>query len=181
VPARLVRLSREVAADRMDGEWWSIGGSKTQRSEEGDHHWRWRQIVGGLRTRANWEALAIETEDGAIQGAIVYRIDAISQLEPDKGAVYGERLATAPRNRPWLVNPPHLRGAGETLLLAAVRHSYQLGLGGRVWLCSLPSERTRSFYVNRGFRVIFKNPDGRIDFELPSDRAERWLVEEGYL
>ena len=45
-------------------------------------------------------------------------------------------------------------------MLAAVRHSYLLGLGGRVWLSSLPSERTRDFYTNRGFEVTF--PKGRM-------------------
>jgi hypothetical protein len=180
VQARLVRLTREVAADRIDGQWWNIGGSKTTREAEGDHSWRWRRIIGALRVRANSEALAIETDDGAIQGAIVYRIDARSQLEPGQGAVYGDWLATAPRNRHWLVNPPYLRGVGKALLLAAVRHSYLLGLGGRVWLTSLPSERTQRFYVNRGFQVIFENPDGTIDYELPAAQAVAWLEEEGY-
>jgi hypothetical protein len=181
VQARLVRLTREAAADRIDGQWWNIGGSKTEREAEGDHHWRWRRIIGELRTQRNKEALAVETEDGAIQGAIVYSIDALSQLEPGLGAIYGERIATAPRNRPWLVNPPHLRGVGKALLLAAVRHSYLLGLGGRLWLTSLPSETTRMFYVNRGFQVIFQNLDGTIDYELPTSRAAAWLEEEGYL
>jgi len=180
VQARIVRLTRDTAASRVDGQWWNIGGSKAAREAEGDHHWRWRAIVGRLRTQRNKEALAIETEDGMIQGAIVYRIDALSRIESGRGAIYGEWLATAPRNRPWLVNPPHLRGIGRVLLFAAVRHSYMLGLGGRVWLTSLPSERTRNFYVNLGFRVIFQNPDGTIDYELPSDRAMEWLEEEGY-
>lgn len=181
VQARLVRITREMAADRIDGQWWKIGAHKSARESEGDHHWRWQKIIGELRTQRNKEALAIETEDGAIQGAIVYRIDAISRIEPGLGAIYGERIATAPRNRPWLVKPPHLRGVGKILLLAAVRHSYHLGLGGRVWLTSLPSERTRGFYVNRGFQVIFHHPDATVDYELPSDKAEAWLEEEGYL
>lgn len=181
VQARLVRLTREMAADRIDGQWWKIGAFKSAIQAEGDHHWLWRKIIGVLRTQRNKEALAVETEDRAIQGAIVYRIDAISQVEPDFGAIYVERLATAPRNRPWLVNPPHLRGVGKILLLAAVRHSYLLGLGGRVWLTSLPSERTRMFYVNRGFEVIFQNSDDTIDYELSAARATAWLEEEGYL
>lgn len=182
VRARLMRLTREVAADRIDGQWWNTGGSKTARESEGDHHWRWRRIVGKLRTKATSEALAVETDDGAIQGAIVYHIDAFSRLEPNKGAIYGEWLATAPRNRFWLVKPPHLRGVGKELLLAAIRHSYSLGLGGRFWLKSLPSERTQEFYVKRGFEeVVFENLDGTIDYELPSARAVAWLEEEGYL
>ena len=112
---------------------------------------------------------------------MLYRIDAKSQIEEGEGAVYVDRLAAAPRNRPWLAEPPKYRGAGTVLLLAAVRHSYSLGLGGRVWLTSLPSERTRAFYAKRGFLPIFEAEDGMIDFELPSAKAETWLTSEGYL
>ena len=76
---------------------------------------------------------------------------------------------------------PNYRGVGTALLLAAVRHSYLLGLGGRVWLSSLPNERTRDFYTNRGFQVIFEGEDGTIEFELPIAKAVTWLEEEGYL
>ncbi len=79
------------------------------------------------------------------------------------------------------MNAPTYRGVGTVLLLAAVRHSYLLGLGGRVWLSSLPSERTREFYARRGFQVTFEHDDGTIDFELPTARAVAWLEEEGYL
>jgi len=54
-------------------------------------------------------------------------------------------------------------------------------LGGRVWLTSLPSERTRKFYRDRGFEVIFEDPDGMIDFELPPVAAEKWLKTRGFL
>jgi GNAT superfamily N-acetyltransferase len=96
-----------------------------------------------------------------------------------RGAVYADRLATAPRNRPWLVGSPRYRGVGTVLLLAAVRQSYLLGLGGRVGLASLPSERTRGFYSRRGFQVIFERKDGMIEFELPTALAVAWLEEEG--
>jgi hypothetical protein len=117
----------------------------------------------------------------AIEGGITYRIDARSRLESGLGAVYADRLAVAPRNRPWLVSAPIYRGVGTVLLLAAIRHSYLLGLGGRVSLTSLPSERTREFYACRGFQVILEHADGMIDFELPTATAVAWLEEEGYL
>ena len=112
---------------------------------------------------------------------MLYQIDAKSQIESGAGAVFVDRLAAAPRNRPWLASPPRYRGVGTVLLLAAVRHSYSLGLGGRVWLVSLPSERTKEFYKNRGFRRIYDDGDGMIDFELPAAKAETWLKNEGYL
>ncbi len=179
--ATLVRLTRHLAADRIDGEWWELEVSRKLRAEEGDHHWRWRQIVGQHRADRAWETLAVQSAGGAIEGAIAYRIDALSQIDSGEGAVYADRLATAPRNRPWLVKAPTYRGAGSALVLAAVRHSYLLGLGGRVWLTSLPSEQTRDFYAKRGFRVTFEREDGTLDFELPTAVAVAWLEEEGYL
>lgn len=127
-----------------------------------------------------WESLAVQSASGSVEGAITYRIDAESQLEAGKGAVYVDRIAAAPRNRPWVAEPPKYRGIGNVLLLAAVRHSYLLGLGGRVWLTSLPSERTKKFYRDRGFEVIFQDLEGMIDFELPTAAAEKWLKNRGY-
>ncbi len=155
--------------------------SASVRAQEGDHHWRWRQIVGMRRQNAAWESLAIQSSNGAIEGAISYRIDALSQIDRGGGAIYADRLATAPRNRPWLVKSPKYRGVGTVLLMAAVRHSYSLGLGGRVRLSSLPSERTRDFYTRRGFQVTFDHGDGTLEYELPSATAVAWLEEQGYL
>ena len=181
VNAHLSRLTRELAAKEIDGTWWNLPASKSVRKEEGDNHWLWRKIVGENHSKLTWEALAIQTSSGSIEGAIAYRIDAQSQLQGGEGAVYGDRIATAPQNRPWVVDPQKHQGIGSVLLLAAVRHSYLLGLGGRVWLSSLPSERTRKFYRDRGFEVIFQDSDGMIDFELPAAAAEKWLKERGYL
>lgn len=181
VKARLIRLTRELAAKEIDGTWWNLPASKSVRKEEGDNHWLWRKIVGENHAKLTWEALAVQTSSGSIEGAIAYRIDAQSQLQGGEGAVYVDRIAAAPRNRPWVVDPPKYRGIGSVLMLAAVRHSYLLGLGGRVWLKSLPSERTRKFYRDCGFEVIFQDSDGMIDFELPAAAAEKWLEKRGYL
>ncbi len=59
VQARLVRLTRDLAADRIDGEWWKLEVSKSLRAKEGDHHWRWRKIVGKHRNDRSWETLAV--------------------------------------------------------------------------------------------------------------------------
>jgi hypothetical protein len=181
VRAKLVRLTRELAATGIDGAWWAIPASKRMREAEGDHHWKWRKLVGLRHNQLTWEALAIQSAGGAIEGAMLYRIDAKSQIDPGQGVVYVDRLATAPRNRLWLVASPKYRGAGSVLLLAAVRHSYALGLGGRVWLTSLPSEQTRDYYHKRGFQVVFEDEDGMIDFELSAVEAQRWLTSEGCL
>lgn len=181
VKAKLIRLTRDLAAKGIDGTWWNLPASKSVRNEEGDHHWLWRKIVGANHAKHTWEALAVQSAGGAIEGAIAYRIDAESQLQSGEGAVYVDRIATAPRNRPWVVEPPKYRGIGSILLLAALRHSYLLGLRGRVWLTSLPSERTRKFYRDRGFEVIFEDTDGTIGFEMPAEVAEKWLKKKGLL
>ena len=181
VSARLVPLTRELAATEIDGKWWKIEASQPARDDEEDHHWVWRKLVGEHRNDLAWEALAVQSSADEVEGAILYRLDARSQLEVGKGAIFGDRLATAPRNRPWLVNSPRFRGVGSALLLAAVRHSYALGLGGRVALVSLPSERTREFYVKKGFRLISEDRHGNIMYELPTEAALSWLKREGNL
>jgi GNAT superfamily N-acetyltransferase len=181
VAARIVKLTRELAASKLDGEWWEIPASKSIREQELDHHWQWRKVVGKCRNQPVWEAIAIQSTGGDLEGAAIYRVDAKSQLEQGFGAVYVDRLAAAPRNRPWLVASPKYQGIGTTLLLAVIRHSYLLGLGGRVWLTSLPKEQTRDFYRKRGFQMIFEDEDGMIDFELPATSAVKWLKSEGFL
>ncbi|MFC1758566.1 GNAT family N-acetyltransferase [Planctomycetota bacterium] len=181
VKAKLVRLDRNIAAKQIDGTWWKLQVSKTLRSDEGDNHWEWRKLVGEHRNNANWDALGIQRSNDCVEGAILYRIDAKSQIEKGKGAVYVDRIATAPQNRGWLAGPPKYKGIGSVLLLAAVRHSYLLGLEGRVWLSSLPSEKTRGFYRGKGFHVIFEEQDGMIDFELSAAAAQKWLKDKGYL
>lgn len=181
VNARIVSLSRSLAASEVDGKWWKLPISRRLRDAEEDHHWTWRKLVGERRNDAAWGAVALANIAGSVEGAMLYRIDAKSQLEPGKGAVYVDRLAVAPRSRPWLVSKPRYRGVGSVLLLAAVRESYSLGLGGRAWLTSLPSERTQEFYRKRGFQRIFADERGTIDFELPDIMATQWLRQEGYL
>jgi GNAT superfamily N-acetyltransferase len=180
--ARRVPLSRYLAAERIDKVWWKFDGPLIGRPEaEGDRDWEWRKVVALRRSDLRWESLAVQTPDKEIQGAISYRIDTSSFLDPEVPTVYVDRLAAAPRNRPWLVDTPRYRGVGSRLLLAAVCHSYALGLGGRVSLISLPSPRTRAFYQRRGFRTVNPYIDGMMEYELEDQAAQAWLREEGYL
>lgn len=180
--ARVVRLTRELAATKIDGRWWAIEAKAgASRDEEDDHHWPWRKLVGAHRNDLTWEFAGVQTEDGEIQGAIAYRIDFRSFVDPALTTVYIDRLAAAPRNRPWLVASPAYRGVGRGLLLRAVCHSYLLGLGGRVNLVSVPHERTRRFYNGRGLVRVREDEDGSIEYELSDEAAQRWLQEEGYL
>jgi hypothetical protein len=179
-PAEIVRLTKDLAK-QIDNQWWQIGGSRTQRSREGDHSWRWPDILGVSRMDAWSECLGVVTPDGVVQGAINYHLNGKSLLEPDLGAIFVHHIATAPRNRPWLVESPQFGGVGAALLAVAVRHGYALGLGGRTVVPSLPTEHTRHFYEKCGFRPIAEDEDGIIDYELAPEVAEEWLREKGYL
>ncbi len=179
IEATLVRLDRHLAKTKIDGTWWNIPVSKATRMNEEDHHWEWRKLVGLHHKSLAWEAIAVCSDSGEVEGAILYRIDAKSRIDDEKGAIYVDRIATAPRNRPWLVSPEY-KGIGSTLLLTAVRQSYYLGFGGRVWLESLPSVQTRNYYSKRVCQVISEREDG-ISLELTVANAEKWLESEGYL
>lgn len=182
VSADLIRLTREIAQTRIDAVWWSgLGVSKSKREEEDDHHWRWTRIVGSCRTDLFVECSAVQTCDQQIQGAMVYRIDGKSILQDSCGAVHCEYLATAPRNRDWLVADPCFRGSGTGLLLRAIAHSYQLGLGGRINLFSLPTARTEQWYSKIGFVKTDLDKDGMMLFEISAEKAVGWLKERGLL
>ena len=152
VKASVVTLTRKLAQVEIDTKWWQIPDvSQAKRSQESDHSWRWAERLGQLRGRQWFSALAVQTDDRRIQGAILYRSDALSFVEAGVGAVHIEAVATAPRNRSWLVSAPVYRGVGSGLVFCAVLHSYQLGLGGRVNLVSVNDRRTTDFYNHLGF------------------------------
>lgn len=178
--AQIARLTKELGK-QIDSQWWQIGGSKSKRQQEGDHGWSWADIWGKCRTDKWCECLGLVTPDGIVQGAINYHLDGKSLVVPDVGAVFVHHFATAPRNRPWLVDEPQYRGVGSGLLVTAVRHSYLLGLGGRVVIPSLPTEKTKQFYENRGFEQVDADEDGIIDYELTPEAGQQWLREEGFL
>jgi|RhiMetdeSRZDD1v2_1073273.scaffolds.fasta_scaffold124384_3 hypothetical protein len=180
VHAQFVRLTRAVAKTKIDGTWWEdLGASTEMRKKENDNSWQWAKKLGELRNNRWHEPLAVETQDGNIQGAILYWLNTSSFIEEEKGAVYVEGLATAPRNRPWLVPSPLYRGVGEGLLLRAILHSYVVGLEGRVNLLCFRDEKTGSFYKKRGFEIVGEEED--LDrMELSPTKAFEWLKHEGY-
>jgi hypothetical protein len=116
VEASLAELTRAMAQERIDAKWWTLPGvSKSIKEQENDYSWRWAKLIGEFRNNLAWEAAAAVFENGDIEGAILYRIDALSFIDPDLPAVYVLCLASAPHNRPWLVEPPLFRGIGEGL------------------------------------------------------------------
>ena len=181
VVATIKRLTRSLAQEKIDGTWWEVAGvSRSKRQLENDNHWRWAKKIGELRNSRWHEALAAQTEDDYVQGAILYRLDTYSFIEAEQGAIYIEGLATAPHNRPWLVDSARYRGVGENLLVRAVAHSYSLGFGGRINLLAFDNERTVSFYEKRGLTLVGFDDEGLPQFELEPEAAVHWLREQGY-
>lgn len=178
--ATVTQLTRDLAKAKIDGSWWNLKEVATlDRKKENDNHWKWAKRIGELRSHRWHEALCVQTSDGDIQGAILYRLDTTSFVSPEVGAIYVEGLATAPRNRPWLVDSPKYRGVGEHLLLTAIRHSYELGFKGRTNLLPFDDERTIKFYRKKGFEVVGRE-DELVQMELGPEGALALLRGEGY-
>lgn len=180
VTANLVPLTRGLAHERIDSKWWELPGvSKEKKRAENDYHWKWAKRLGEIRNDRWHGAVAIQTDDGDVHGAMVYWVNGVSFVESEKGAIRVEALATAPRNRPWLVKSPLYRGVGERLLLWASAQSYLLGFEGRVNLVAFDEKRTISFYLSRGFEEVGYE-DELPRFELSRRAALDWLQEQGF-
>jgi hypothetical protein len=177
--ARIDVLLREDAKKLINGAWW-LGLDQTIRDpqKEPDRHWDWRHLVSMYQNKPFFRTVCVKTADGAVQAAMLFRVDARSALDADERALFVDRLATAPRNRDWLVRSPVYRGAGSGLLSYATAVSYSLGFGGRVNLFPIAHEE---FYLSRGFVQTHVEQDGDPLFELPAKAALSQLIERGLL
>ena len=190
VVTRIVALTRDLAKTKIDPVWWAgLTASNDAKAEEPDRHWNWTKHLGDLRQelqKGYTECRAVQTDDGDVQAAIIYRIDGLSLIETNDasqklGAVRCAFLATAPRNRTRLNSSPIYRGAGTGLLNLAMAHSYSLGLGGRVNLESSRFAQTETFYKKFGFELVATDADGYSQYEVRSEVAVSRLRELGWL
>jgi len=184
VDAEIVRLTTDIAREEIDKVWWNLPNvSAEDMSGEGDFHWDWERLARFYSEKSLHECVAVLSQENYLEGAMVYQFDAKSKLEPNKGSVYVGWLASAPRNRNWLVNEPFYKGVGTVLLYWAIRESYNAGLGGRISLQSLPTSTTVQFYKNKGLvRTGFSQPtNDLVDYELPEPAALAWLKKQGDL
>ncbi|MSU80424.1 MAG: hypothetical protein EXS16_20345 [Gemmataceae bacterium] len=180
VIANIVKLTRELAQAQIDGHWWaSLGVPKNVREKESDHAWRWAKRLGELKNDRWHEAVAIQTDDGKIQGAMLYWSNTKSFMDEGNGAVYIEALATAPRNRAWLVPSPQYRRVGTALILRAVSHSNFLGLKGVVNLEAFNEPLLLDYYRQLGFMEI-RVKDGLPQMELSAAKAVQFIRKAGY-
>jgi hypothetical protein len=179
VIAKLVTLDRETANFRIDQQWWNVKGVSAERlKKEVDFHWKWKVLISKIQNDPYAKCKGVVLEDGSIQGAMIYRVDAKSTLEPGKKAVYIDRLAVAPQNRNDLIGNPCYRGTGTGLLTFALCQSYLLGFQTRVNLFAAGSEQ---FYTDRGFvrtRVVHEEMPL---YEIPTGVAMKQLTQKGIL
>jgi hypothetical protein len=178
-PASIETLDRETAKTRIDRDWWeNLPPTLQDLEDEPDHHWEWRMIVSRSQNKPYFRSKCVKTDDGNIQAAILFRVDALSAIEAGNRAVFVDRLATAPQNRDKLVNAPVFRGGGTGLLLYAVAQSYFLGFEGRVNLFPVANQ---DFYTRLGFQPTNVTTGEDVLFELPAASAIGLLAAKGLI
>lgn len=177
--ARIQLLDRETAKTKIDRDWWrNMPPTLQDLEDEPDHHWEWRMMVSRSQNKPYFQSKCVKTQDSNVQAAILFRVDTLSVLEPGNGAVFVDRLATAPQNRDKLVKFPVFRGGGTGLLLYAVAQSYFLGFEGRVNLFPVANEH---FYTQLGFQPTKVTVSEDVLFELPVARALDLLQAKGLI
>ncbi len=177
--ASVKTLDRETAKTLIDAGWWTPSVVVVRDpKQEPDRDWDWRAIVSKHQNRPDFGAKCVISQDGLVQAAVLFRVDALSALEKGERAVFVDRLATAPRNRDGLARNPVFRGGGTGLLVYVVALSYSLGFSGRVNLIPIANEE---FYTEKGFRPTNIATDDGTLFELPATTAIQLLKERGLI
>ena len=172
-------LDREIAKVKIDSNWWlSMTELKSDLKDEPDSEWRWRDILSRAQNKPYFSARCAKSANGEIQAAVLSRVDAKSALMQGEGAVFIDRLATAPWNRPNLTKKPVFRGAGTGLITYAIALSYSLRLDGRVNLSAVANQ---SFYLRLGFQSIRHDQYGDALLEISAEQAHAHLVERGLI
>jgi hypothetical protein len=181
VTADIVELTRDEAGIRIDRAWRSFQGPfRVPCPVQADAGWpSWGSLVRKYRKNEWARCAAVRTPDGHYQGAIIYRLDGASFLDPTLGAVHGEFVATAPYNRRDYAERPLYHGVGEGLMYLAMLHSYDYGFWGRVTLFSV--SQAIDFYRKMKFVETQARADRMIGYELTSDTAIDLLRDRGLI
>ena len=178
--ARIETLTREAAKIGVAPWWNGLENLVGIPDDQPDSEWDWVYLISvTIQNKPLRRAVCVRTGDGMIQGAMLYRLDAKSLFEPGKGAVFVDRIATAPHNREGLVGTPKYRGVGDGLLAYAVAESVYYGHECRVNLFPIAN---LEFYTQRGFRPTPEvTGDGDILYELPATEGKAILKKRGVL
>ncbi len=194
VDAQIVELTDPLIEQRMGSPWWNDPAlDSTLAAREIDRYWNWKELeierpentafrdIGRYR-KLSARKLAIITEDGAVQGAMMVSTEPVKcEREPDV-ALFVELLFAAPRNRQWIRRDraEQFRGIGLGLLRTAAQLSVEAGFGGCLKLESSPD--FVDWYKKRGFLEVSRAlivHDGikYTPMELPADRVAILLPE----
>ncbi len=161
------------------------------RGAQGDGDWDWmlnileqhEAVDEGRATSCT--GFAIEA-DGVTQGLMLVRVGEHANLtaQLDDRLVYVAYLATAPWNRDDLVATPagrpfrRLSGVGTALIRAAIVHSHEAGLDGRVGLHGLEDAlgfyQKACYFTYLGLEVLAKE-EPYPWLELPAVSAHYFL------
>ncbi len=149
-----------------------------------DGHWNWgSKALAAITDPFLYDIFALECGGNtqALLLACKGSTDCFSRHSehPKADIIYVEFLATAPWNRPRLVDKPIYKGAGRVLIGTAVSLSLEEELGGRIGLHSLPG--AEDFYRDAigmtDFGVDKEGPhEGLRYFELPESRVADFLT-----
>src|SRR5262245_25111919 len=80
VEARFVELTKHLCTAEIDDHWWGCSPGNKGGTGEEDREWCWADLVAEAENKDYWDATALQTADGRIQGAMIYRTDAKSVL-----------------------------------------------------------------------------------------------------
>lgn len=143
-----------------------------------DAHWEWRQKLAARMGELQWNSFAVRC-GGKTQGMMFVNLLRRCRLpgQVNEHMVYVDLVATAPWNRPRLVQRPLYRGAGFVLLVEAIALSEAEGFGGRVGLHTLPG--SESWYrTTLGMQTLGADPayQGLHYFEMTSEHAHTFLA-----
>jgi hypothetical protein len=140
-------------------------------------HWDWRNKADDVAAGVfNLVAVAVQSD---VQGVMaVKRLPRPAAIGGGQ-VVYVDYLEAAPWNLKGMTAPPRYVGVGTALMIEAIRISWEVGLGGRVGLHSLP--QAEAFYPRCGMTRVGVDP-GYYDltyFEYTGQQATTWVAAVG--
>lgn len=129
-----------------------------------DSHWEWVEKAVEAERVMGRDTYAVEAA-GETQGLMLVDVG-FGRLAAQRGRelIYVELLATAPWNRPKLVEAPLYKGVGRILIGTAISLSVDLGFNGRIGLHSLA--QSESWYQTVG---------GFSDVEFDAEKDMRYF------
>lgn len=181
-------MTKRIARKLIVGGWWWDRSVSPKLLEEEDQSWGWEEAAGEIHQELNSgegsmrRCYAVITTEGRsllAEGAILYRLNAASILNPGGGAVFVEWVASAPRNRRHLVGQNiRLSGVGENLITIAIADSVYNGFNGHVALS--PLDKSVGFYEKMRFERVIDPEDGRSYYEIGGDVAKAHIRLRGW-